>query len=459
MRLGASPLLALLAYLFLFALPAWLAFRLRHRRAEAVGWALFLLVMLPATIRLDFEGGLPALTVHRLILAVLAAYWLTWPGRYPWRKLPCLGLFIGLLLGQIISSVFSTVPMDSFKQSLSVAFEMFALYAIMGTLPFAAKDWQSVLRRVALGYGVVALAAFGEKYLQVNIFHTLLGTADTASLAKEAHASYTHRIMLGYGMALGLAVSLGMHGMSASRRDRWFYAGLAALNIGGCYFSNSRGPWLGLILVSGTIFLFGPRQTRSLLLAMLGLALITLALRPGIRDTLLGLTNMTFESETLKGKSYSYRWQLWQVAAAEVNKSPVRFLFGYGGGSTDHLDLSDYFEPQAGGATGLLGHTSFDNQYASDLLEFGWIGLLLRGALYLSLGWFGFRTLRLVGQRGLAAGLFAVLVVVFFAGSNVSIFAPQIMYAFWASAGLLVSLRRLAVRQPVDEEPAAVVAP
>jgi len=161
------------------------------------------------------------------------------------------------------------------------------------------------------------------------------------------------------------------------------------------------------------------------------------------------LTNSTFESDTLKGASYEYRWILWRVAASEINVAPARLLFGYGGYSTEFMDLSRYFERQRGGTAAKIGHTSWDNQYAADLIEFGYVGLIAECVLYATILchlinlWLG-----AVGPARATMGAITVSCGVFlFAMSNVYIFAPQLRFMFWILVAVAVNLQRQSIRQ------------
>jgi O-antigen ligase len=166
------------------------------------------------------------------------------------------------------------------------------------------------------------------------------------------------------------------------------------------------------------------------------LAAAILLLRPGVHDTISNLCFSTFSDTSAKGSTYDYRWQLWTVAWDQLRLSPVRFLFGYGPGSTENMDLSNYWHGQEGSQADIIhmGHTSWDNNYAGDLIELGTMGFLLELALFLSVA----KTLVMNWRRGdpddrvLQAGIAVACLIFMYSMTNVYIFAPQLKYLFWA---------------------------
>jgi hypothetical protein len=191
-----------------------------------------------------------------------------------------------------------------------------------------------------------------------------------------------------------------------------------------------------------------------------------LLLRPGIWQTLTGLWYETFTTtadDSVKKMSYQYRGTLWHVAYSEVKKSPERFLFGYGGLTTETMDLSSYFSSGAGGTTAALGYTSWDNQMACDLIEFGYVGFLveivLLGTILASLigCW-----LRIRGpDRTFVLAMFSASCIYIYALSNVYMFSPHLKCLFWSVVACGIQFGRLAVRRmaaeqaglPADEAP------
>ncbi len=180
------------------------------------------------------------------------------------------------------------------------------------------------------------------------------------------------------------------------------------------------------------LLMLGTMKIRKWVILMSVVGAIALLLRPGVWETIYGLGNSTLDPTSHRGKSYNYRWELWKVAFHEISKSPARFLFGHGGQTTDFMDLADMFD--FGGGTRKTGFTSWDSQYASDLMEFGVIGLLARIALYTQIMMALLKRWVRSGQeyRNLAAGIFLGVSLYLFAQTNVAMFSPQLNYLFWA---------------------------
>jgi O-antigen ligase len=193
--------------------------------------------------------------------------------------------------------------------------------------------------------------------------------------------------------------------------------------------------------------------------------MLVLVSRPGIRDTLVSAIQNTFYADSLKGRSYDYRWKLWHVAYAEISKSPGRMLFGYGGLSTEKMDLAHYFDRESGGTTTALGYTSWDNQLACDLIEFGMVGFAINVALLVAalkailLRWRRARA----PDRAMILGFATSCFIYIFALTNVYIFSPQLKFLFWTlvACGIRWSKEAAAERKAaageLDSAPAAPV--
>jgi hypothetical protein len=151
--------------------------------------------------------------------------------------------------------------------------------------------------------------------------------------------------------------------------------------------------------------------------------------------------------------SYEYRGILWHVAYSEITKSPVRLLFGYGGLTTETMDLSRYFKRGAGGTTALLGFTSWDNQMACDLIEFGYVGfiaeMVLLGSVLVGIIKLGMRVPK--SDRNFMLAMFAACGIYTYAMTNVYIFSPQLKCLFWAVVACGIRYGQFAVRDALAQ--------
>lgn len=421
------------------------------RRGLSAGFplAVALLVFLPGSLRIDLPGALPELTIHRIILGVLLWRWWSGPRLTGGADTMKLGLIFGLMLSsRLLSLVFSVTPAASFKEFLGFALETVLFYSICRAALSVPGTVAATGKSVVLSLVAVAGVAGVERYAHVSIPYEMFSQFYHCN--NGVQSTYPHRILLGYAMAMGLPLALLLIGRSEGRRRLGWWAALAAL-VGACFLADSRGGWLGMAIAGTLCLFFGDGPTRRRCLLLLGAALLMLVLRDGVRETIASRFRDTYKTGSYKGTSYQYRWRLWHVASAEISHSPERLLFGYGGQSTESMDLSHYFRQMEGGMTSKTGYTSWDNHYASDLIEFGLYGFILIGGAYAAIV-LQLARARLRADPDTRAMLGAALVaatVFLFARTNVFIFGEQPRYLFW----IIIAVAAAACRRtaPADE--------
>ncbi len=445
------------ALLLLLAVLA-VAYAARHGLAACYPLALGLMVFLPDTLRLELPGLWPELTVHRLIMLVLFVAWWREPTDStvaPPRVL--LGAVLALMLAsRVVSTLLSVTPAPSVKDLLSFAIEIVLFTRLsVAALPSLAAV-HTALRALGISLTAVATVALVERYAGVSLPEATL--AGFKHCHDGIQSTFPHRILLGYAMAVALPVNLQLFSVAPTRTGRiaWGLATVAIITA--CFLSDSRGAWLGLAIAGASTFVFGTPAVRRACVLLAVLAAITVSLRPGIRDTIISRAQDTYAGDSYKAVSYRYRWQLWDVAITEIDRSPERYLFGFGGLSTESMDLSRYFREKQGGMTVKTGFTSWDNHYASDLIEFGTIGLAVEAFGFLAI------VLQLVLIRRTASpparAVFTVVLVatavLLFARTNVYLFGQQPKLLSWA----LIALGAAASRAPAPESaPAAIPQP
>jgi O-antigen ligase len=424
--------------LFLIALAAFAVLRAtRHDLAAGFPLAAALLILLPGQLRIEVPGSFPEITVHRVILGILLLRRIQAPRLGQSYQMVGYTFALGLLLAsRLFSDLLSVTPGSSLKDLLNFTIETFIYFHLARFALATAAARLATVRAVALSLLLVAGVAFVERYTGVSL--PLLVIGHFKYCYDGIQSTYPHRILLGYAMAMGapLVLMLIDAARTPGRRRGWWLV-LFAL-IGTCFFADSRGGWMGMALGIALCFVTGSGQTRRRCLGLLALALVVIVLRPGIRETILSRVTDTYASDTYKATSYQYRWRLWNVAYSEITRSPERLLFGYGGLSTETMDLSQYFPSQAGGTSGKIGYTSWDNHYASDLIEFGLVGLTLELLLYALLLVHLWRRW-LAGSEEIRPLIIATLVssVVFvFARTNVYIFGEPLKFLFWTVVAL-----------------------
>lgn len=433
---------------------ALLVFRLSKDIHSGMRWLFGLLVFLPTSIRIELPGALPQLTVHRILLLVAFVFLFSRvAGSKAKEATPHLALVISFCLWQFLSAVFGMQAGEGFKAGFDYLIEVVIFYILASKYSRLTDDCTGVLSAFCYGLAAVAGLAFIEKYLRINLFASILpvGSAEFAE-SGDIVSTYPHRILLGYAMAMGipLALALGAHSRERSRKRLMHL--ILLLLIGAAYFSNSRGPWLGVVLAIGAMAALGGAKARRAILGVAVLSAVVLIVLPGVKESIWDLAAETVDPDSVKGDSYQARWQLWRIAWAEISRSPERFLFGYGRLSTEHMDLnSKYYEGEGAQANIIkIGHTSWDNHYACDLIECGLVGLAVELILFTAVAALLFQKWR-EGEppgRDLMAGILVACLVFMFAMTNVFIFAPQLTYLFWALVG--IGSRRAAL---VSNEP------
>ena len=423
-----------------------------------------LLVSMPDYLRVNIGGGIPEMTIQRVLLLLLLAFW--WPRRKQFlaqAQVPFRPYLMALMAVQFLSFVFSIEHKSSMKSFFVFALETVLFFTILSTSLTSKRDIVKVLYGVAIGLGFVALIAGYERREEVNLSHLYVLGYDWPS--DDITSTYPHRIVLGYAMAMAVPVIMVVRDLENRRKWKRILMVLMLLAFAGCYFGNSRGPWSGLLVGTAPLVLLGSKDTKKMFMWFGVLGLVVLLIRPGVRQTLYSLYYATFldkEEDSIKTMSYEYRWRLWYVAYAEDMKSPLRVLFGYGGLSTESMDLSHYFEQGAGGNTALLGHTSWDNQMACDLIEFGFVGFGMEMLMLFQvmLGIFKLWRRMRGPDKNFMLAIFSASGVYVYALTNVYIFSPQLKCLFWGlvACGVRYGQLTLAEKLPMPAATRAVPA-
>ncbi len=390
--------------------------------------AIALLVSLPPDLDIA-----TVFTVHRAILVVLALCWLRGPRRGAASgPMPFLRAVILILCAHAVSLLLSISPGLSLKDCLAFGTEVMLFYWMAGSALTTPESALGALRALVYGLAVVALITLGERYIGVDLPVILF--SHFHYLNDRFQSTYPHAILLGYAMAMGMPIALSLLDFAPSKWEKRVMMLIVILTAVACFLADSRGGWIGIAIAGLISVLLGTKQTRKRCLWAFVFAIIIIAIKPGIRDTIVDRYTETFVIKgSYKEVSYSYRWKLWYVAFSEISQSPERFLFGYGGLSTQMMDLSRYFAREEGGTAVKIGFTSWDNNYASDLIEFGVVGLGIEIIIYALIIVCLLKNWRAAkgNMKGILAGLIAACLVYLFAGSNVYIFSVQLKFLFW----------------------------
>ncbi len=410
----------------LFVLPVCWLLKKDFQRGFCAALALF--TVMPSTLHLEAGGGFE-LTFQRILLGVVLLFWVPWVMKRPKSVIPFKGLIYAWWAVNLISLFVAVSFGASVKWFLTFSTEIVLFYMIVCTTLTDRASAMAAFHALCITTCILAVLGAIEYYTFVNPALLFFGIEEIKA-ETDVVVTFRHRILFGYSMAMGFPLLLAWGHRMQGRLKQVLLTVFVMLAIGSCYFSGSRGPWFGAALAGVVMYVLGTSKVRKSMRIFAYLSVVVIIARPGVRDTLVDLCTSTWDPDSYRGRSYYYRKELWPVAKDLVKVDGTRYLFGYGGLSTETMDLHDRFE--YGGSTAHTGFSSWDNNYACDLVEFGYAGLLVQCALY------GFVLLSLYRSvtrcpeeyRNLAAAFVAAAVVYMFALSNVYMFSPQLKCLF-----------------------------
>lgn len=442
-------LIAILAIL----VPLWIL--LRKDFVKGLAFAIYFWVSMTTLLRIQLPGAMPALTIHRLMLMVVAVAWLVRRPRPVHQSMPLRGCFVLWFLAGVVSLVSTQIDFTtSLKTFLDFVLEIFIFYMVASSSLKTGEDALRILHAAWLGLLTVAFLAAVERYTGFNpVFQFIPDARAMLGGGSFVVATYQHRILLGAAMAMGVPLSFMLRETyrAMGKKLRFFWIGLGLL-IAGSYFALSRGPWLGLLLACSIMFAMGSRPVRKTVAILALLGVLTLLTRPGIVGTLGHFVTDTTDTSSFKGGTAAYRLELWRVAFHEISKSPWEFLFGYGPSAGSEIQI-DWVNSYSGKREVI---DSWDNNFAYILFQYGFVGLLAALLLYLKgLAMFYSEWRRSWPPwRDILACLLATAAVLVWMMTNVLIFAKQLHFLYWTviAAGFVIVRSEGAFLQVRDDE-------
>jgi O-antigen ligase len=428
-------MIAKLFPLFIIGLliPLWV--KLRRDPVGGLAYAVFCCLTLTPDIRLMTPGALPELTIHRLILLSLLVPWLRSRRTRPRvSSVPAFRQIVVWIIVSFVSLLGSIDRVYSLKRFLDFVLEMFLFYFILATWVREPADGLRVLRAAWLGLTVVGVMAIIERYSGMNVVENFLYYLPYDPEGRhDVRATYRHRILLGTAMSMGWPLAFALMYQARLRaRQQWMLWVSVGILLTASYLSMSRGPWLASVIAVAVIAFFGSVRLRKTLALLAALMLIGLLLQPGVGRTIVRYARKTTETQTIKGASFLYRFELWRIAWTEVSLSPWRLAFGYGPGSGGVTEL----EWQLSYRDRSYPITSWDNDLAYTLYQTGVTGLCATLALYLTVAGrvFGVARGASFPERDMLLCTTASVAVLLFMMTNVHIFARQLYYLLWTLA-------------------------
>jgi hypothetical protein len=437
---------------FIFLVLAFLGSQLKRDFPKGLAVAVFLWVAMTTMVRIELPGALPELTIHRLILITVFCFWLGARRRQePAPKATFQGYFIFWALTNFISTLGTEIDLaTSLKRFLEFVLETWLFYLIISSSLRKKEEAIRIVHAAVLALAVVAAFAVLEHYTGFNpVDRFVPGYARDDQGARDVMATWEHRILLGTGMAMGVPLCfflLRYPGLREKPKRLWFVISLFAA---ACFFSMSRGPWLGLGIAFVILIVLGSKRMRYGMAIIAALVGITLIVKPGVKDSLVGAYEVTVDTDSHKGGTFQYRMELWKIAHAKVKESTWRYFFGFGPGAGRVVDFEwelSYRESRHSNRK----IESWDNHFAYALFQSGMLGFLAHTALFLRAvlsvlqGWFKAKST----HRDAMLCLFASCFVLFFMMTNVLIYAKQLSYLFWSLIAVALALTRFHAEEP-----------
>lgn len=366
--------LFLIGYLFVLA---------SNKGVEAaLPFATFALVLLPSSAIIPL--GALTLSPQRIIVVLLLGLYVAYGRKTHAINQPVMMALIALnIVWSIVSATGSIVPGMSFKKLFSLILEYYSLYYVYGRTISSLASMRKILMGMVAAVFVACVFGFIETYWEWTVmslfpsvehmFGVGNGLAVDADRGARVTSTFDHPILFGAAIATGIITALYLLPTLESREKGkkaflWLSLMLMFLNI---YKTVSRGPWLAVMGGFVLLLLFGRRRTRAPLVAIVTLTVLVLVVRPGIRDTILGLYYNSLDPNTVVYASYQYRYALKDAAVAALSHDFRRALCGFGMESFYTLHLTGDF----GGEQHVF--LSCDSVWVGTMVETGYVGLLL----------------------------------------------------------------------------------
>lgn len=400
--------------------------------------SLFFLLLCPNYITIDINISLPSITIHRIIIAIMLLKFILnkdKTNQFSFREIPFIKIFCLISLSLLISSVSSDYKLITIKRFGYFFVESFLLYIIIARSITSGEKVVKMLKVINLALLFVALIGLLEKYagLHVSEFFAAKQKYDveradlTSSIIRgDITSTLLHRILFGYGMAIGMVNGLVLLDQVEGKKKKYFYWFSILCFAAGLYLGLSRGPWLGFIFASLfiVVLFYKPYFKRVMMIFIFVLTLFLL--RPGTLNTINALYKSTFEESSIKGASFEWRFIVLNHSINSMISSGsfIKVLFGNGDGGHIFHDFEPVLLP--------TGHwhyiESWDMDFAVLLYDRGFLGLLLFFILYIIFFWKGLRYYMYRKKYWREALLtLAVILLFVFMKTNVRIFASQLI--------------------------------
>ena len=288
-------------------------------------------------LRMDFGAGLPAITFDRVTLAALSFFLIlrTLLNRHRIKR-PIAGEWFALIqIAYIMLALFVMKPgnLPSILRTLSEKFDHIALalvaYFIAKSVLRTRKQLVGALIALLVAGVYSALSAFYEHYTGLRWFSSFLPVEFGLAYADIGRASGPLINPSALGTFLGLTAFLSYHFYATTQRKslKGFLLVLMLLQLIGCYFTYTRGAYVGpaLLLVGMPFAAIGYRKQ------YVGLFLV--AVVSMIIAAPIVMSNRNVHSRLTKESTVLFRVA---VTASTFNIIKHHPLFGIGLGEIDN---------------------------------------------------------------------------------------------------------------------------
>jgi len=400
-----------------------------------------LLIVFPSASRIPLPG-LFDLTTQRVIVITLAGLYLAL-GRHIEQgsaaPVPLRWILFTLVSWMLLSSATSVVPTISFKTSLSQYCDYCLVYFIFTRSLRTSQATVKVLGGMVGGVVVCAFFGIIETYWNWKVTSLFPVVASRFSDLESVdirgvrmQSTFDHSIL--FGAALAMAIPMVLYLLTAATNaTRRAYLWSALLLMMLCiYKTNSRGPWLALLISVALLLLIGSGKLRSLILVIASVACLVLVVRPGVRHSILDLYGATLDTDSPQGESYQWRYVLYHVARAELSKDLGRSIWGFGPESFYYLGLTT--DTVVDGQVHTVKVESCDSAIVELMMDTGYVGLCLVMLLLLKAAFVSLKTYVVSREptRPVTLVAFVNLCAFCFLMTNVELFGwGQQSYMLW----------------------------
>jgi O-antigen ligase len=380
--------MALVITITFIAVGALVAITLIKGFEAALPFFAFLVTVLPGEARFDF-WGLFVLTTTRAAIATLAVLYIVLGNKHPnsdrSNRLPLKYLLILYIGWRMVATANSIVFTTSLKTVLSDTLEFCLVYYIIAKSLSKVETVRKILAAFVAALAVCCVFGALDYYAHwkvIDLFPTVVyrftpGVGGRMPDSGRIKATFGHAILFGNALALGIPWALYLLGMAKTAAQKvylWLAIIMMAWNM---YKTQSRGPWLALVLSLLLLFIFSQGSLRKYLVVIALLTVSALIIRPGVWDALKSTYVDTGNPDSVRGGSYQYRYDLMRVAREALAEDPRRAVWGFGPESFYYVGL----EGEDSTTGRIAKFESCDSSFVEVAVDTGYVGLFLLAAL------------------------------------------------------------------------------